>query len=289
MASSGGRSEEFGVQLQCARGQLQQALQASHPVRVHDVVLQDLLGRPRLGLRRADHRDDAGQHLDVLGVAAGRRRTCLEVGVEGPRVLDRLLRGEHRLRVPGGEALAVLARTGLHEQRVTLRRTRHIERALDAEVRPCVPGRMDLGVVAPHAGRLVGDDRVVLPAVPQLQGDVQELGGAGVPLGVRGLGVQPEVTGGLRSRRGDDVPARPAAADDVEGGELAGQVVGGVVGGGGGGDEPDVLGGRRQRGEQRERLQSAGGALGEVVPQLGPSARKSESKVPRSATRARLT
>ena len=56
---------QLAVQLQRPGRQLQQPLQAAHAVRVHDVVLQDLLGRQRLGLGRADDRDDAGQHLDV--------------------------------------------------------------------------------------------------------------------------------------------------------------------------------------------------------------------------------
>lgn len=63
---------ELGIQLQGSGGQLEEAFQIGHPVLVHDVVLQLLLRRPRLGLRRADDRDDAGQHLQVLGVATAR-------------------------------------------------------------------------------------------------------------------------------------------------------------------------------------------------------------------------
>lgn len=123
--------------------------------------------------------------------------TGLEIGVEGAGVLDGLLGGEHRLRVPGRELLAVLAGARLHEQRVTLGRAGHVERALDAEVRPLVPGRVDLRVVAPDAGGLVADDRVVLPAVPELEGHVEELTGPGVPVRVRGLVLETEVAGGL--------------------------------------------------------------------------------------------
>ena len=46
---------------------------------------------------------------------------------------------------------------------------------------------------------------------------------------------------GLRLRpRGDDVPTRPTLADQVEGREFAGDVVGLIVGGGSRGDEPDI-------------------------------------------------
>lgn len=127
---------------------------------------------------------------------------------------------------------------------------------------------MHLGVVAPDPSSLVGDDGVVLPAVPELARHIEELGGTGVPLGVRGLGVEPEVPGGLGTGGGDDVPARPAPADDVERGELPGQVVGRVVGGGGGGDQPDVGRRRGEGGEQGERLQRTGRPLGDVAPQL---------------------
>ena len=50
-------------------------------------------------------------------------------------------------------------------------------------------------------------------------------------------------------------PARPPR-DQVERGELAGDVVGLLVGGRGGGDEADALGERRQRREQRHRLEA---------------------------------
>jgi hypothetical protein len=122
---------------------------------------------------------------------------------------------------------------------------------------------VDLGGVAPDAGGFVGGDEVVLPALPELEGYVEEFGGALVAGGVGRLAVEAEVAGGLGSGGGDDVPAGPAAADVVEGGEAAGEVVRGVVGGGGGGDQADVLRGDGQRGEQGDGFEYAGGALAE--------------------------
>jgi hypothetical protein len=54
---------------------------------------------------------------------------------------------------------------------------------------------------------------------------------------------------------GDDVPAGAAAADMVQRGEAAGDVVGLVVGGRGGRHQADMLGHRRQRRQQGEGLE----------------------------------
>ena len=91
-----------------------------HPQRVRelgagvlrpDQLVELPLQPPRLGLGAADHRHDPRQDLDRLGVPADRGRAALEVAVEVLRVLQGLLRGEHRLGVAGGEVLAVLATT----------------------------------------------------------------------------------------------------------------------------------------------------------------------------------
>ena len=82
------------------------------------------------------------------------------------------------------------------------------------------------------------------------------LAGAGVAEGVRVLPVEVEVVRRRLGRRRHHVPARAAARDQVERGELAGDVVGLLVGGRGGGDEAEVLGQRRERREQRHRLEA---------------------------------
>ena len=134
-----------------------------------DEAVQLVLLLPRLGLRGADDGHDAGQHDHRGGVAAPLDGPPLEVGVERLRVLQRLLRREHRLRVPGGQVLAVLRRARLHQQRVGLRRPRGGQGTRHGEVRADVPDRVDARGVAPDARLLVADLGVVLPRVPQLE------------------------------------------------------------------------------------------------------------------------
>lgn len=120
---------------------------------------------------------------------------------------------------------------------------------------PVVVDGVDLRRVHEPRGVLVAHDGVVLPAVPQPQRDVEELVGAAVAVrGIRMVG-EAEVGRGALVGGGHHVPAGPALAHVVEGGEAAGQAVRVVVGGRGGRDEPDLAGGRRQRGHQGDRVE----------------------------------
>src|SRR5205807_1332667 len=83
----------------------------------------------------------------------------------------------------------------------------------------------DLPAVGEHAGLLVAEPRVVLPAIPQFGDHVGEFVRARVPLPVQYLAVAAEVPGRLVTRGRDDVPAGPAMADVVDRGERARQVV----------------------------------------------------------------
>ena len=88
----------------------------------------------------------------------------------------------------------------------------------------------------------IAHEGVVGKAVPEARHHVIELAGTGVALAVLHVLLEPEVQRRIRIGGGDDVPAGAPAADVVEGGEPAGDVIGHVEGGRGGGDEPDVLG-----------------------------------------------
>lgn len=85
---------------------------------------------------------------------------------------------------------------------------------------------VDLADVEVVARGAVGDDGVVLPAVPQLGDHVDELLGAPVALLVAGRLVEPEVVRGVLAERRHDVPPRAAVRDAVEAREQAGEVVG---------------------------------------------------------------
>ena len=158
----------------------------------------------------------------------------------------------------GGEAPCRLGRAGLHEHRAALRAAGDVERR--RATWKCLPA-WSSGVdlvrvgVAPRSPCRPG--RVVLPAVPELGDDVEELVGPVVPLGVRrASSSRLKLRARRRGRGGDDVPAGPAAADVVERGEPAGQVERLVVGRGRRGDQSDVLG---HRGDRRQQGRSARG------------------------------
>jgi hypothetical protein len=127
--------------------------------------------------------------------------------------------------------------------------------ALDGVELALVLDRRDPVGVRVDPGGPVGDDRAVVHAVPQGRRQLDELGGPLVATRVvRAVG-QAEVAGLVAPRRGDDVPPGPPTAEVVERGEGAGQAVRVVVRRRGRRDEPDVLGRRRERGEQRQRLE----------------------------------
>jgi hypothetical protein len=122
-------------------------------------------------------------------------------------------------------------------------------------------------VITPDAVFLVPERSVVCPAVPELETDVHELGGASVTFCVRRQLRQVEVLGRVDPRRGHDVPACTPLAHVVEGAEAPGQVVGFVVGGRCRGDEADVPSDGGERREQQGRLEGARRPLTDVGPE----------------------
>ena len=71
--------------------------------------------------------------------------------------------------------------------------------------------------------------------------------------------VEPEIQRRVRIGGRDDIPPGAAAADVIERGETAGDMIGLVEGGRAGGDQPDMFGGAGQRRQQRERLERRDG------------------------------
>ncbi|GAA3310975.1 hypothetical protein GCM10020295_79470 [Streptomyces cinereospinus] len=262
-----GQLGQWPVQRQSAQ------IGAEHPGQLGQPVLRDLEVRQLLlqcaglGLRGADDGRDAGKHQQLVPGAAVAGEPGLDVLVEGLAVAECLLGGEDGLGVLGGELLAVLRRTGLHQQRVALRGARYVQGALHREVLPAMVDLPHLVGVGVDAALTVEQDGVVLPAVPQLGGDLDELARPLVAQRVLQVLVLPEVAGLVHGAGGDDVPAGPAAADVVQGGELAGGVEGLVEGGGDGGDQAHVLGDRRQGRQQGERFEAAERVVADLAPQ----------------------
>src|SRR5215469_16827516 len=179
-----------------------------------------------LGLARADDWHNARQYRQLLGRAAVLGHAALQIGIgllgAVPFLHDREddIGGARREFQPRGRA------AGLDNDRVPLRATRDAHRPLDLKEPALVVERPDLAVIDIYAARLVGDQRPVLPAIPQPLDHIDELLGALVTQLVVHLAVEIEIERRLRPRAGDDVPRGAALADVVDRGEQAGYVVG---------------------------------------------------------------
>ena len=127
-----------------------------------------------LGLGPADDRHDPGQDCERLGRAAVFCHAPLQSGIGGLGALQFLhhrkdhIGGARRELEPRGRA------AGLDDDRVALRRARDVDRPRDLEEPPLVVQRPDPRWVDVDARALVGDDRAVVPAIPQPAHDIDE-------------------------------------------------------------------------------------------------------------------
>ena len=209
----------------------------------------------RLVPRPPDHRQHAGHDLERIRRAAVFDDARLQVGVELARRLELLRHGEQHLGGARRKLAAGVGLAGLHDHRLALRRARHHQRPAHREVLALVMQHVHLGRVEEQARRLVQDEGVVLPGVPQPLRHLDELGGAAVAVGMRGMLVVAEVERLRRRRRGHHVPADAALAHLVERGEHPRHMERIEIGGGRRRDQADVARHRRQRAEQGQRLE----------------------------------
>src|SRR6185437_13538128 len=105
------------------------------------------------------------------------------------------------------------------------------------------------------AALTVADNRVVLPAVPRAQDDLDELVRARVTVGMVRMGGLAEVRRGQRRDGCDDVPSGAAAAEMIQRREPAGELPGLAVGRRASPDQPDVTGDGGQGREHRDRVE----------------------------------
>src|SRR6187399_1511033 len=138
------------------------------------------------------------------------------------------------------ELAPVLRLAGLHHHWMSLNRARCVERTLDAEMSALVVDVVHLVRVVEAAARLVTDEGVVLPAVPQGLHGLDMLMRAGVSVGMVWLLVAVEVSGRIVAGRRHHVPTRPTARQQVERGEFAGKSVRLLIGRRGRCDEADM-------------------------------------------------
>ncbi len=212
--------------------------------------------RPRvllgLGLGVPEREGRPGHHEQFVLGPSDALEPGGDVVVEGARVLELGVEREHHLGVPGGEVAALVGVPGLDDHRVSLRAPRDGEGPGDVELRSVVVDVPDARAVGEPSGRGVRDDGVGFPGVPELPRRLDELRRPRVPVGVVEEPAAAEVRPVERVRARHDVPARAAAGQVVERGELLRELHGLVEGGLQGADETDVRRDPRQGSEDRE-------------------------------------
>ncbi len=196
----------------------------------------------RLRFGAADDRHDAGKDADVFRPAPIVRHARAHVVAEILAFLDGGLGREHHVGGAGGKLHADVRGARLRHDRAALRRACYVERPAHREVLSLVAEDVHLVEVEPDAALLVAQKGIVLPAVPQTDDDVVELGGAVVAHAVLEMGVAAEIHRLVLGLRGDEVPAGAPAADVVDGEETARDVVGLVVGSRAGRHQADMAG-----------------------------------------------
>ena len=155
---------------------------------------------------------------------------------------------------------------------MALWRPRHVERALDREILSLESRHMEATRAHEEAGLLVGNEGVVIPAVPEQAAGFDEFPGHRVTLGMRRM-LAAEHGARFRIGRRHHVPRRAAAREMIQRSEGAGHVIGLGVGRRGGSGEAEPRRAHRQRREQAERFELADGrrvlavARGETVAQ----------------------
>ena len=195
----------------------------------------------------------------MVAVAAELVHAALDVGVELLPVGQAAAAGEHGFRGFRRELPAVVGRAGLHDHRPALHRAGDVERAAHREIFSLVVEHMHFGGIEIQPGFDVAHKGVVGEGIPQARDHIVEFARALVALGVLHVIFKPEIQRRVRIGGGDDVPARAAAADVIERGKAAGDVIGLVEGGRAGRDQSDMFGGAGQRRQQRERLERGHG------------------------------
>ena len=203
--------------------------------------------------------------FELVRIAPELGHPRLDVLVVRARVVQRLRRAVGHLGDLRREVAPGLRVPRLHEHRVALDGARHVQQPLGAEVLALhLDGVGVVGVVELPGGRIRVVEGVVLVRVPVGFGQLDELGGALVPLGVAARLGNPEVPrGGLVERR-DDVPAGAPPADVIQRRQHARGVVRLAEVGVDRRHQADVPGVHGDRREQRQRLELVAAAAARV-------------------------
>ena len=216
---------------------------------------RQLLARLRAGA--ADDRHHAGQYGDLVGRPPVFRHPPFEVGIGLSGRLHLLHDREHHVGGACRQFETGRRAAGLDDDRATLGAARHVQGPLDLEEAPLVVQRTDLVRVDIAAGLLVGDDRSVVPAIPQTRDDIDELVGAFIAQLVFEVLVAAEIQRHFRVGGRDDIPGGAPVADMVDRAEGAGDVERLRKARRNGRAEADMGRAGGERGNQRRRLEAA--------------------------------
>src|SRR5437764_4831281 len=146
--------------------------------------------------------------------------------------------------------------------RVSLGRARGDGRAFDTEEASLEVDVVQLLAIDEAAGRLVTDDRAVLPAVPQPGDYVDDVGVFGLGVGIGRCRATPEVRGFRVGEGWHGEDPGPAAARVVEGGDRRRDVERLGVRGGDRRNQADPAGDRRDRGQREQRVEPSAHDVG---------------------------
>src|SRR5262249_3754952 len=125
---------------------------------------------------RTDDRHDAGQYRQLLGRAAVLRHAPLQIGIGLLGAVQFLHDREDDIGSARREFQPRGRAAGLDDDRVPLRAARDAHRPLDLKEPALVVERPDLAVIDIDPARLVGDQRPVIPAIPQPLDHCDEVG-----------------------------------------------------------------------------------------------------------------
>jgi len=213
--------------------------------------------RPRRLLGAGEDRHHANDEAQPVGIAAVTLGQCAPVLAACRRFGSRRAFRQNDFRAGGGAGPLRASRyVAMQEHRLSLHRTRHVERPAHGEELPGMLDRMDVHGVGECAGRLVNDEAAIFPAVPKLPRNVDQLDQARLGVFDRRWHV-----GGMKpvaQFRPALEPGDPAGAskgemverrEDPRDVERLGDVTRPP------GAETDLLGGADHRSEERQRIQ----------------------------------
>ena len=190
----------------------------------------------------------------MIGIAAPLACPLFHIVVKRDAIVQRGLGCKNSVGIPCTNRLTLIRPTRLHNHRTTLGRAWHVQGPAHGEVLAAIGNLMHFGWVCKYAARGIRLNRIVFPAVPQLNDDVGEFRRTLIAHCVDFRAIKPEV---LRCRIAVgryQVPGCTATADVVDRRQAPRQIERLVIGRRSRRYHTDMLGRSRYGGQQNGRL-----------------------------------